>query len=136
MTTKSNPSVEAVIRNAVTETVKFQFGDEIEEGTFRPPMDLRETALEYVAYIDLPGVDEDALEFTWYENMLCIGGCRDFNHDTEDPEEFVQLQRKYGPFVCRIPLNDSLDVSNATAKYKRGVLKVSVPKKKVHARVL
>jgi len=130
MSTEPNASIEDVIRKAVTQPVQFQSCEEVQDGCFRPPMDLKENAAEYVAYIDLPGVDEDELQFTWNEHVLCIGGCRDFNHDSEDAEEFTQIERKFGNFICCIPLNDTLDVSNATAKYKRGVLKVHMPKRR------
>lgn len=134
MSTRPTSAFENVIRKAVTQTVQFDFGDEVEDGCYRPPMDFRDTKHDFVAYIDLPGIDEDELEFVWHEHVLCIGGTREFNHDAEDAEEFTQIERKFGPFVCRIPLNDTLDVTNATAKYKRGVLKLAMPKRVLSAK--
>lgn len=134
MSIEPNASIEDVIRKAITQTVQFESCEEVKQGSFRPPMDLKDSPLEYVAYIDLPGVDEDELQFTWNEHVLCIGGSREFNHDSEDADEFIQIERKFGDFMCCIPLNDTLDVAMATAKYKRGVLKVHVPKRRIQSR--
>ncbi len=134
LSTDPTASIEDVIRKAVTQPVQFQDGDDVQGGCYHPPIDLKDTPREYVAYIDLPGVDEDALQFSWHDDVLCIGGCRDFDHDSEDAEEYIQMQRRFGDFMCRIPLNDKVDVSNATAKYKRGVLKVHMPKKRISGR--
>jgi len=130
MTTDPMTPIADVIRKAVSETVKFESGGFDVEPSYRPHIDLKDTPQEYVAYIDLPGVDEDELKFIWKPDVLTICGNREFDHDNEDAEEFVQIQRVFGHFLCRIPLNDSIDVDKASAKYRRGVLKIRIPKRK------
>jgi len=134
MSTEPRASIEEVIRKAVSQPVHFETCEDVQGGKLRPLMDLKDNSQEYVAYIDLPGVDEDELQFSWNEHLLCIGGSREFNHDAEDAEEFTQIQRKFGEFMCCIPLDDTLDVASATAKYKRGVLKVHIPKRRTAAK--
>ena len=128
MPTDPTTSIEDVIRRAVSEPILFDSNQDRREASFKPRMDIKDTAREFVAYIDLPGIDEDELNFNWDKDVLTISGCRDFNHDSEDAEEFTQIQRIFGDFLCRIPLVDSADVSRATAKYKRGVLVIRIPK--------
>jgi HSP20 family protein len=77
-------------------------------------------------------VDEDELKFNWKPEMLTIGGHRDFDHDAEDAEEYIQIQRTYGHFSCAIPLDRTLDIDQASAKYRRGVLKVRIPRRRVY----
>ncbi len=95
---------------------------------YEPAIDIKETASEFVMYADLPGVEEDAIEFSWTENSLVFSGSREFNHDGEDAEDFIQIKRPYGNFVGRVEFPSQVDANLATAKYKRGVLKVRLPK--------
>lgn len=96
---------------------------------YLPSVDVKETWQEYAIYVDLPGIDEDALKFHWEGKSLLMSGFRDFDHDREDAEEFVRLERPYGEFQCRIDFQEEVDADQATAKYKRGVLKVRLPKR-------
>ena len=91
-------------------------------------MDIRESRAEFVVFMDLPGIDEDELEFCWTTNSLTLSGSKEFDHDTEDAEEFIELNRVYGPFCCLIGFGSCIDGNRATAKYKRGVLKLRIPK--------
>lgn len=131
MTTDTGTSISQVIRSAVAEPIRIESEDANSEPSFRPPVDIKSTAHEMVVFIDLPGVDEDELKFNWNPDMLTIGGSREFDHDAEDAEEFVQIQRTYGHFACRIPLDSSVDIDRASAKYRRGVLKVRIPRRRV-----
>ena len=132
MTTDPGTSISQVIRNAVSETVRLASDVTDCESSFRPPVDIKSTAHEMVVFIDLPGVDEYELKFNWKPDMLTIGGHRDFDHDAEDAEEYVQIQRTYGNFACYIPLDRSVDIDQASAKYRRGVLKVRIPRRRVY----
>ncbi len=136
MTTDPSSQIADVIRKAVCEPVRFEVGGIDQEPSFHPPTDLKNTPLEYVAYIDLPGIDEDEIRFVWKPELLVVAGTREFDHDIEDAEEFIQLQRLYGSFSCRIPLDNTVDVDRASAKYRRGVLTIRMPKRKSAAQVL
>ena len=136
MTTDPTSPISEVIRKAICEPVRFESHGIEHDDCFRPPTDLKDTPVEYVAFIDLPGIDEDEIKFIWKPELLVITGSREFDHDTEDAEEFVQLQRSFGPFLCRIPLDNTIDIDRASAKYRRGVLKIRMPKRKGHAQVL
>ena len=126
------PKFEDVMRTAVTEPVRFSCAVDNFKLAFQPPVDVKETAAEWVVYIDLPGVDEDELRFCWGDQELCICGSRDINHDTEDAEVFTRLERSFGEFRCKIPLDHTVDANRATAKYRRGVLKITLPRFKSH----
>ena len=98
------------------------------------PIDIREDAKEVVVYADIPGIDEDEVDIKLTGDMLTISGERCFDHDNEDAEDFVRLERPYGRYERRIELPAGLNTGGMTAKYKRGVLKVRVPKLGVNDR--
>jgi HSP20 family protein len=95
----------------------------------RPPVDVKFTHREVIVYIDLPGMDEDDIDIASNEESLIVTGVREFDLDSEDPEDFVRIERPYGAFQCVVPLPCPIDFDLATARYKRGVLKVRLPKR-------
>lgn len=110
-------------------------GEPLSAGQVWPaPFDVKQTAREMTVYVDLPGVDEDDIEIRPTGGTLQITGSRWFDHDDEDAEEYSQIARPFGTFRCFIPLNDHYDTHFMTAKHKRGVLKVRIPRAKENMR--
>jgi HSP20 family molecular chaperone IbpA len=97
-------------------------------GALAVPIDLKEDGKEFVIYADLPGVDEDDIEIKLESNVLAIKADREFDHDNEDSEQYVMLERRHGPYKRVINIPGMLDKEGMTAKYKRGVLKIRIPK--------
>jgi HSP20 family protein len=95
---------------------------------WKPLGDVKESPGEYTIFVDLPGVDEDRLLIEFQNQTLSISGERDFDHDREDAEEFSRINRPYGRFRFETDLQPPVDVQNVRAKYKRGVLKITVPR--------
>lgn len=89
--------------------------------------DVKETPKEITVIVDLPGVDEDEISIETKSGALQVCVARDFDHDTEDAEEYSKLGRPYGVFACSVALPINAKPDGMTAKYKRGVLKVRIP---------
>src|SRR5579862_4626374 len=92
--------------------------------------DIKATESELSILVDLPGVDEDEMVIAAVGKHLEIVADREFDHDTEDAEEYTHLGRPYGTYVCKVALPGNADTDGMTAKYKRGVLKVRIPMKR------
>lgn len=91
--------------------------------------DIRQTPKELTAFLDVPGVDEDEISIKEVGQTLVVRVPREFDHDTEDAEEYTRLERPYGTFEGIIALPNNADCDGMTAKYKRGVLKIRIPLK-------
>ena len=96
-------------------------------GQWAPPIDVKIADNEIVVFADLPGVDEDHVMIEVLPDELILAGEREFDMDREDPEDYVRLDRPYGPFELHIPLPHPVDPNEATAKYRRGVLRIRLP---------
>ena len=94
------------------------------------PVDIKQEDGAVIVYADLPGVDEDDIHIEVTGRTLTISGERDFDHDNEDPEDFLKIERPYGRYNRKVNLPGGLNAAEITAKYKRGVLKVRVPRGK------
>ena len=95
-------------------------------GEFLPRVDVSETGKEVRITADLPGLDEKDVEVTVTNNMLTIKGEKKVEKEEGD---YYHSERSYGYFDRTIALPQGIDADNAKAKFKKGVLKVTIPKK-------
>jgi HSP20 family protein len=96
-------------------------------GAFQPRMDVSETDKEVRIAAELPGLDEKDVEVTVTNNILTIKGEKKV--EKEEEGDYYHSERSYGYFDRTIELPQGIDADNAKAKFKRGVLKVTIPKK-------
>ncbi len=90
-------------------------------------VDLSESddALELTA--DLPGMEEDDIDVTLRDGAVTIHGER--KHESEEKKKnFYRAERAYGAFSRTIPLPCEVDHDRVDATFKKGVLKVRLPK--------
>lgn len=97
-------------------------------GEFLPRVDVSETGKEVRITADLPGLDEKDVEVTVTNNMLTIKGEKKVEKEEEEGD-YYHSERSYGYFDRTIALPQGIDADNAKAKFKKGVLKVTIPKK-------
>lgn len=96
---------------------------------FMPDVDVRETKKEILVSVELPGVEEKDLDVRLDGKMLTIRGeKREEKSDTEG--DWYHSECHYGSFSRSIPLNADVDSTKIDASFKKGILKVKLPKSK------
>jgi HSP20 family protein len=92
-----------------------------------PRIDLHEDekSLEIVA--ELPGMEKRDVDISITEGFLTIRGEKKLDRKEED-EGYVLRERTFGRLERVVPLPDGLDVDSAKAKFKNGVLRITIPK--------
>jgi HSP20 family protein len=103
------------------------FGESMFMGDFAPSMDLSETDKEFTLSAELPGMDPEDIHITVDRNVLTISGEKRAEKE-EEGERFYRVERSYGTFRRMIPFPEDADENNIDATFKRGVLKVKLPK--------
>ncbi len=95
-------------------------------GTF-PRIDVRESDKETVIEAGLPGMKKEDIEVSISNGALIIKAER-----REEKEKnrggFYSLARSFSVFERTIPLPDGIDIDHVEASFKRGVLRVILPK--------
>jgi len=93
---------------------------------FRPQVDCirSEDPPELQVVVELPGVDPSEIKVVAADRMLVVAGER---KRPDVAGRYRQLEIEYGPFQRRIPLDEPVDASAATARYEQGVLTVTLP---------
>jgi HSP20 family protein len=98
-------------------------------GAFMPIVDVTETAKEIRVTAELPGLDEKDLEVSIQEDSLWIKGEKREEHEAERGDIY-RSERQYGAFERMIPLPAEVDADKIKASFKKGVLRVTLPKTK------
>lgn len=96
-------------------------------GSFMPEIDVKETDKQFQVTADLPGMDEKDLEVMFVNGALSIKGEKREEHEEEKGNMF-HSERRYGVFERMIPLSSDIDLNKAKASFKKGVLKIALPK--------
>ena len=103
----------------------FQFGTSAAVGM--PAIEMTETAKAYKITAELPGMEADDVEVSFEDGMLRIAGEK--KEEREENERGYRLsERSYGAFERLIELPAAADDDKMKAKFRNGVLTVTVAK--------
>jgi len=93
----------------------------------RPFVDIVETDKAYELCAELPGLDEKNIEVTLTNCALTIRG-EEKEKEAEDKSYHLQ-ERRFGSFERSFGLPEDVDEDKIQARYKNGVLTVTLPRK-------
>ena len=94
-----------------------------------PPVDLFETADEYVLTAELPGLARDQIDIHAEERRIVIRGARSADPGRDIPcEQYHRVERGHGYFSRAFTLPEAIDVDAITAELRDGILTVTLPK--------
>lgn len=96
------------------------------DAAMMPPVDVIEDASGIILFADLPGVSKETLNLQLETNSLTIEGqvALTIPQEMESSHAEVKVPRYRRTFT----LSKELDGEKATAEFKNGVLKLSIPK--------
>jgi HSP20 family protein len=97
-------------------------------GEFLPQVDVSETDREVLISAELPGIEQKHVEVMLTGNTLTIKGEKKEEKEA-DQDDFHHSERSYGFFQRDVELPQGISADGAKAKFKNGVLKVTIPKK-------
>src|SRR5437660_2425277 len=94
-----------------------------------PPVDLFETAAEFVLTAELPGLTRDQIDIHAEEHRISIRGERGGEPGRDVPcEQYHRVERGHGRFSRAFVLSEPIDVDAITADLKDGILTLTIPK--------
>ncbi len=91
-----------------------------------PPVDLHETATEYVLTAELPGLRQEDLQIQVRDSRLIVAGTR--REPPRTCEQYHRVERGHGSFSRAFQLPHPVDAERITADLRDGVLTVRCPK--------
>jgi HSP20 family protein len=93
-----------------------------------PSLDVKETDKEIVVEAELPGLDEKDVSLTMQNGVLIVQGEKNLEHE-EEKENCHVMERRYGSFRRSLRIPDTVDEAKIEARFDKGVLKVTLPKR-------
>ena len=90
-----------------------------------PSVEFSETDKEIGVTAEIPGLDENDIEVMLEDGVLTLRGEK--KAETEDKDRQVS-ERYYGRFERHIPLGTEVQADKAEARFKNGVITVTLPK--------
>ena len=89
--------------------------------------EVEETGKELVVRVEMPGMKKEDCRITIEDNTLYLSGEKRIERESQDRIYHV-MERAYGSFKRAIALPGNVDIGDAQATYKNGVLTVRLPK--------
>jgi HSP20 family protein len=107
----------------------FSRGTRDQEAGIRfPAVDIMEKGDEVSLKVDLPEIDQKAIDIKMEGNTLTIEGERKLEQGTTH-EDYYRRERPYGRFSRSFSLPHTVDQEKITASHKDGVLRIVLPTK-------
>ena len=97
------------------------------EGEWAPSIDVAETEEDVVVTAELPGVKQENVDITIADDVLTLKGEKKEEKEVKK-KNYHRIERSYGSFQRSISLPTGVQTDKAKAKYKDGVLQVTIPK--------
>lgn len=97
-------------------------------GGFWPQVDVTDTDWEVKICAEIPGVEAKDVDVSVEDGMLTITGEKKYERGGDEKGTY-RMERSYGAFERSIPLPAEVDESKAKAEFKKGVLRLTLPKR-------
>jgi len=99
----------------------------------KPRLDIKERENAYHITLELPGVEEKDIQLTLEEDILWIQAEK--RHEAHEGR-FHRIERSYGTFQRALNLPPNADQEEIEARFKNGVLTITIAKKESKGRVI
>jgi HSP20 family protein len=82
---------------------------------------------QVLVQLEAPGMEPGDFEIQVVDNYLVVRGEKRLEREAYQGHYYM-MERAFGSFERAIPLPAEVDESRASAKYRRGILRISLPK--------
>jgi HSP20 family protein len=96
-------------------------------GAWQPPVDIVDTEKAILIFMEIPGVDKEAVAIEVNDNVLSIQGERRVDSSIGNGS-YYRSERVFGKFRRSFALPAMIRTEDITAAFKNGVLKIAIPK--------
>ena len=97
--------------------------------SWMPAVDVNETDTEFLLSADIPGLDKKDVSIDIHDGVITIEGERAIDNE-KSTDDYRIRERQLGSFNRSFRLPDNVNEVKVAAKFKNGVLKVTLPKTK------
>lgn len=103
--------------------------------TWRPAVEIKQTETDYKVKVQLPGVKIDDIDVELDNDFMTISAEIEEEKDEKEQKEknakYHTCEFRYGKYKRTISFDQPIKIDEAVAKYKNGVLCITLPKQKI-----
>lgn len=103
-------------------------GEAAGEKFMAPSIDVAENESAITLTAELPGISEEDVDLSIHNGVLTLKGEKKMEKK-DDKDNYHVVERRYGSFQRSMRLPSSVDEAAVAAKFDKGVLTVTMPKK-------
>ncbi len=96
--------------------------------SWAPPIDIYETAEQYVITAEVPGLTREQIDVAIEDNRITLRGGRPDTAAEGPNRHYHQVERGYGQFARTFEFTDAIAAEKVSADLQQGVLTVTLPK--------
>jgi HSP20 family protein len=100
-----------------------------ETNTTLPSVNIKEGEDSYEVDMAAPGFEKDDFRIELSHDILTISSEKKVENETKKGQEFTRREFSYQSFNRSFTLPNTVDSEKISAKYKNGILTVTIPKK-------
>ena len=103
--------------------------------TWRPAVEIKQTETDYKVKVQLPGVKIDDIDVELDNDFMTITA--EIEEEKEEKEQkeknakYHTCEFRYGKYKRTISFDQPIKIDEANAKYKNGILCITLPKQKI-----
>ena len=101
--------------------------EDLDRSVFYPAVDINEGDKAITLKADLPGIKKEDVHIDVNDGVITLRGERKFEKE-DKKENYHRIERSYGSFHRSFTLPSTVDIGAIKAKYKDGILEVTLPK--------
>jgi len=102
------------------------------DAAWSPNVDVNETEKAFEIHVELPGVKKNEIEISFNDGILTLKGEKKYEEKKEDKKNnYFYRESGYGRFERSFRMTVPVDEDKITAKYKKGILTISIPKAEI-----
>jgi len=105
----------------------FEDNAMVQNPGFVPALDVYQTDNEVIVETPLPGIDPDKVNISVENDVLTIEGKSEKRSEV-DEKDYYRKEVRVGGFHRAVALPSSVNGEGASAEYKDGILKITIPK--------
>src|SRR5918911_1803913 len=122
-------SLQEEVNRLFSSNLSRSFADEgMARGAWAPNVDIYENKDQIVIEAELPGMNREDFDLSFENNVITLRGERRFEKKDET-DNYHRVERSYGSFTRSFTLPPTVSGEGASAEYKNGVLRVTLPKR-------
>ncbi|MDL2227291.1 Hsp20/alpha crystallin family protein [Bacteroidales bacterium OttesenSCG-928-K03] len=111
----------------------FNTGMDRIKNFYAPSVNISEEEKEYTIEVAAPGKEKSDFNVSLFDNVLTISSTSENKSEEKQSTDknYIHQEYSYSAFERSFVLSDDIDQENIDAKYDKGVLNITLPKKEI-----